>query len=99
MNAVNLIKSLSATNDTSSCDFKVVTFYHNQTLKAFLADNFGPTKPFDFKLSAPFILEKQDYLAVYNGKVLATPDGKSRIEPDNQIVLADDSYVSLFKIN
>lgn len=99
MKATDLIKSLAATNSINSFDFKVVTFYKNQTRHSFLSDNLGTFVGCNPDISAPSILEKQDYLAVFKDLSLSTPDGKSTLEPDHEVIMADGYRVLLYKFN
>ena len=98
MKATDLVKSLSRSSITSE-DFTVVTAYQNQTLMHFLDDNFGCGSVINGTFEMPAILSSQDYLAVFNNVMLATPDGKSTFSPDFTVETADNMSINLYKFN
>jgi len=98
MLATDLIKSIALSSITSE-DFKVVTAYQNQALMQFLDDNFGCGSVIDADFKMPAILNKQDYLAVFNNVMVATPDGQSVLKPDATVETASNTSINLYKFN
>lgn len=105
MKAIDLIKSLSKSQDVAEKGFRVVTAWHKQTKDRFVLDNFG-SSAHTYDNPIPHILDSQDYLCISPDIKLSTPDGKSILEPDIEIheikqpgSIIGNCIAQLFKIN
>lgn len=103
MTAKNLLKSLALTPGINLDEIKVISLYKNQDPDVFLVDNFTDKIVRDCtpKLSVPMVLDHKDYLVV--SCTLDSPDGKSTINPDYYVTLADskigEETVYVYKID